>query len=165
MSSCGFEYTYALDDMQVCSACQFTWNPNEVKKKMLKDILMLMALELFDGDDVIVIKDLRFKGSSDVIKQGTKAQNIKLVDKDRDIECRVPGFGFISLKTEIVKSIRVNLLTNKRTGWSFLFYDLMYLKLSSCNSRILYTPLLVISTPFINLERSTSRLSIALLHR
>jgi len=103
--SCGFEYTYALDDMQVCSACQFTWNPNEVKEENVKKYFDAHGTELFDGDDVIVIKDLRFKGSSDVIKQGTKAQNIKLVDKDHDIECRVLGFGFISLKTEFVKKV------------------------------------------------------------
>ena len=103
--SCGFEYTYTEDNMQVCSACQFTWDPNVVKEEKTKKYFDAHGTELNDGDDVIVIKDLRFKGSSDVIKQGTKASNIKLVDKDHDIECRVPEFGFISLKTEFVKKV------------------------------------------------------------
>ena len=101
--SCGFEYTYEQDGMQVCSACQFQWNPNEKKLENVKRYFDAHGTELFDGDDVIVIKDLKFKGSSEVIKQGTKATNITLVDKDHDIECRVPGHGAISLKTEFVK--------------------------------------------------------------
>lgn len=101
--SCNFEYTYEDGEDLVCSACQFRWNPNEYVDPSQKRYYDVYGTELFDGDDVIVIKDLRFKGSSDVIKQGTKVTNIKLVDSDHDIDCRVPGFGNISLKTEFVK--------------------------------------------------------------
>lgn len=101
--SCNFEYTYEDNNMMVCSACQFTWDPNEVKKDEGPRYFDAHGTELFDGDDVIVIKDLKFRGSSDVIKQGTKVTNIKLVQGDHDIDCRVPGFGNISLKTEFVK--------------------------------------------------------------
>lgn len=101
--SCGFEYYYEEGDHLVCSACQFKWNPEELAKANQKRYFDAHGTELFDGDDVILIKDLRFKGSSDIIKQGTKVTNIKLVDSDHDIDCRVPGFGNISLKTEFVK--------------------------------------------------------------
>lgn len=105
--SCGFEYTYKEDDYHVCSACQFKWK-DEVKEKEspVKVYRDAHGTELVDGDTVFVIKDLRLKGSKDVIKQGTKVENIKLVDPSgdgHDINCRVPGFGNMSLKTEFVK--------------------------------------------------------------
>jgi len=58
---------------------------------------------LQDGDTVIVIKDLKPKGSGGVIKQGTKVRNIRLVDSDHDIDCKIEGFGAMSLKSEFVK--------------------------------------------------------------
>ena len=60
---------------------------------------------LQDGDTVTVIKDLKPKGSSGVIKQGTKVKNIRLVDADHDIDCKIDGFGAMSLKTEFVKKV------------------------------------------------------------
>jgi protein PhnA len=60
---------------------------------------------LSDGDTVSVIKDLKVKGTSSVIKIGTKAKNIRLIDGDHDIECKLEGFGAMKLKSEFVKKI------------------------------------------------------------
>ena len=60
---------------------------------------------LQDGDSVVVIKDLKLKGSSKVIKMGTKVKNIRLVDSDHDIDCKIDGIGAMSLKTEFVKKV------------------------------------------------------------
>lgn len=60
---------------------------------------------LSDGDTVTVIKDLKLKGSSSVVKVGTKIRGIRLVDGDHDIDCRVPGFGQIGLKSQFVKKV------------------------------------------------------------
>ncbi len=60
---------------------------------------------LEDGDSVHVIKDLKVKGSSSVIKVGTKVKNIRLVDGDHDIDCKVPGIGAMKLKSEFVKKV------------------------------------------------------------
>jgi protein PhnA len=59
--------------------------------------------ELKDGDSVTVIKDLKVKGSSSVVKVGTKVRNIRLVDGDHDIDCRIEGIGAMGLKSEFVK--------------------------------------------------------------
>jgi protein PhnA len=58
---------------------------------------------LADGDSVVVIKDLKIKGSSSVVKVGTKVKNIRLVDGDHDIDCKVPGVGAMGLKSEFVR--------------------------------------------------------------
>lgn len=101
--SCGFEYTYEEDGLLVCAACQYRWNPKELNVSNEKVYTDAYGTSLEDGDTVIVIKDLKIKGSSSVVKQGTKVTNIKLVDSDHDIDCRIPGIGAMSLKTEFVK--------------------------------------------------------------
>ena len=58
---------------------------------------------LQDGDTVTVVKDLKVKGSSSVVKVGTKVKNIRLIDGDHDIDCKIDGFGPMQLKTEFVK--------------------------------------------------------------
>lgn len=98
--SCGFEYTYEEDGFLVCSACQFKFSADAVEEKYVLDA---NGNKLVDGDDVIVIKDLKVKGSSQPLKQGTKVTNIKIVDGDHNIDCRIPGFGNMSLKSEFVK--------------------------------------------------------------
>lgn len=60
---------------------------------------------LADGDSVVVIKDLKIKGSSSVVKVGTKVKNIRLVDGDHDIDCKVPGVGAMGLKSEFVRKV------------------------------------------------------------
>ena len=61
--------------------------------------------ELKDGDTVTVIKDLKVKGSSSTVKVGTKVKNIRLVDGDHDIDCRIEGIGAMGLKSEFVKKV------------------------------------------------------------
>lgn len=101
--SCGFEYTYEDDGYLVCSSCQFKWKAEDYSnEKVYKDAYGNI---LQDGDDVMVIKNLKVKGSSETLKQGTKVTNIKLVDSDHDIDCKIPGFGNMSLKSEFVKKI------------------------------------------------------------
>ncbi|VEU80904.1 zinc ribbon domain-containing protein YjdM [Haploplasma axanthum] len=97
--SCGFEYTYEEDNMIVCSACQYKWE----KESDVKSVLDANGNKLYDGDSVIIIKDLKVKGSSDSLKQGTKVNSIRIVDGDHNIDCRIPGFGNMSLKSEFVK--------------------------------------------------------------
>lgn len=102
--SCGFEYTYEEGDMLVCSACQFKWEKNPEKF-----IIDANGNKLFDGDSVIVIKDLKVRGSANPIKQGTKIDNIKIQDPElnafHNISCRVEGFGQMDLKSEFVKKV------------------------------------------------------------
>lgn len=102
--SCGFEYTYDENEYTVCSACQYRWL-TEAKEVAEEENFVLDANgnKLVDGDDVIVIKDLKVKGSSNPLKQGTKVTNIKIVNSDHNIDCRIPGFGNMALKSEFVK--------------------------------------------------------------
>lgn len=95
--SCNFEYTYMEDDFYVCSACGFKFKEEE------NYILDANGNKLVDGDDVITIKDLKVKGSGQPLKQGTKVTNIKIVSGDHNIDCRIQGFGNMSLKSEFVK--------------------------------------------------------------
>src|SRR5690554_1660251 len=97
--SCGFEYYYEDEGKFVCSACQFKWDGSEEEEFVLD----ANGNKLFNGDDVIIIKDLKVKGSSTPLKQGTKVTNIKIVDGDHNIDCRIPSFGNMSLKSEFVK--------------------------------------------------------------
>lgn len=103
---CNSEYVYQDRNLFVCPECGHEWSSQVVEtevvstKKVYKDA---HGTELNDGDDIIVIKDLKVKGSSDVVKQGTKVKNIKLVDSDHDIDCKIDGIGQMSLKTEFVK--------------------------------------------------------------
>ena len=101
--SCGFEYTYKEDNMIVCSACQFRWEKESTKEEEEKYILDVHGNKLVDGDSVIVIKDLRVRGSSTPLKQGTKVDNIQIQDGDENISCRIDGFGRMNLKSEFVK--------------------------------------------------------------
>jgi protein PhnA len=71
-------------------------------KKIVKDA---NGNVLNDGDTVTVIKDLKVKGSSSVIKIGTKVKNIRLVDGDHDIDCKIDDFGAMKLKSEFVKKV------------------------------------------------------------
>ena len=104
---CGSEYVYQDRALYVCPECAYEWSGESVEtavekisEKVYKDA---HGTILNDGDDIIVIKDLKIKGSSDVVKQGTKVKNIKLVDADHDIDCKVDGIGPMNLKTEFVK--------------------------------------------------------------
>jgi protein PhnA len=103
---CNSEYTYEDGMMLICPECGHEWNPNvdtaAEEGLVVKDS---NGNILKDGDSVSVIKDLKVKGSSAPIKQGTKVKNIKLVDGDHNIDCKIDGFGAMSLKSEFVKKI------------------------------------------------------------
>ena len=102
---CGSEYTYEDREMFVCPECAHEWSMNAVEEsaddaKIIKDA---NGNVLQDGDTVTVIKDLKVKGSSLVVKVGAKAKNIRLVDGDHDIDCKIDGIGAMKLKSEFVK--------------------------------------------------------------
>lgn len=103
---CNSEYTYEDGMMLVCPECGHEWNPN-VEKEAEEGLVVKDSNGniLKDGDTVTVIKDLKVKGASGPIKQGTKVKNIKLVDGDHNIDCKIDGFGAMSLKSEFVKKI------------------------------------------------------------
>lgn len=99
---CQSEYTYEDGIMIVCPECAYEWSPGQVEEDVVKDS---NGNILNDGDTVTVIKDLKVKGSSSVVKRGTRVKNIKLVEGDHDIDCKIDGFGQMSLKSEFVKKL------------------------------------------------------------
>ncbi len=102
---CGSEYTYEDGDMYICPECAHEWSPN-ADANQSEDGLIVKDSNgtlLQDGDSVTVIKDLKVKGSSSVVKVGTKVKNIRLVEGDHDIDCKIDGIGAMKLKSEFVK--------------------------------------------------------------
>lgn len=102
---CGSVYTY-LDGVQyVCPECAHEWSPPPAGGEGEAGPVVRDAhgTILNDGDTVVVIKDLKIKGSSAVLKQGTRVKNIRLVAGDHDIDCRIPGIGAMGLKSEFVR--------------------------------------------------------------
>jgi protein PhnA len=102
---CGSEFTYEDGAMLVCPECAHEWSADAPAAeaegaKVVKDAV---GNVLQDGDTVTVIKDLKVKGSSLVVKVGTKVKNIRLVDGDHDIDCKIDGVGAMGLKSEFVK--------------------------------------------------------------
>lgn len=107
---CSSENIYQDGNMWVCPECTHEWNPHssakmeetEAQDQGVKDAHGNL---LADGDSVIVIKDLKVKGSSSVVKVGTKVKNIRLVDSadGHNIACKIDGFGSMNLKSEFVK--------------------------------------------------------------
>ena len=101
---CKSEYTYEMDAMLVCPECAHEWNPEEEKEEafVVKDS---NGNILQNGDSVVTIKTLPVKGSAQSIKAGTKVRNIRLVDSDHNIDCKIDGFGAMALKSEFVKKV------------------------------------------------------------
>lgn len=101
---CSSEYTYDDGLLFVCPECGHEWTTEQENEEqtVIKDA---NGNVLNDGDTVTVIKDLKVKGSSSVIKQGTKVKNIRLIDGDHDIDCKIDGFGAMQLKSEFVKKV------------------------------------------------------------
>lgn len=107
---CNSTYTYEDGLLYVCPECAHEWaiipealkNEEQDDQKIVRDAVGNI---LNDGDSVTVIKDLKVKGSSAVVKVGTKARNIKLVEGDHDIDCKVDGLGEMKLKSQFVKKI------------------------------------------------------------
>lgn len=103
---CNSEYTYEDGAMYVCPECANEWPQHaEEAAEEVKVIRDAVGNELKDGDTVTVIKDLKVKGSSLVVKIGTKVKNIRLVDGDHDIDCKIDGIGAMGLKSEFVKKV------------------------------------------------------------
>lgn len=102
---CGSEYTYEDRSMCVCPECAHEWSLNESNDESENELQIKDSNGnlLQDGDTVTVIKDLKVKGSSLVVKVGTKVKNIRLVDSDHDIDCKIDGIGAMKLKSEFVK--------------------------------------------------------------
>lgn len=102
---CNSEYTYEDGSMFVCPECAHEWSQqaeNTEEQQIVKDA---NGNILSDGDAVTVIKDLKVKGSSSTLKQGTKVKSIRLVEGDHNIDCKIDGFGAMKLKSEFVKKI------------------------------------------------------------
>ncbi len=101
---CGSEYVYEDGELYVCPECGYEFGKGDLESEeeglVVKDA---HGNRLSDGDDVIVIKDLKIKGSSSTIKGGTKVKNIRLCEGDHNIDCKVPGIGAMKLKSEFVK--------------------------------------------------------------
>jgi protein PhnA len=103
---CQSVYVYEDGTMLICPECAHEWMPGqETAGEDVKVVRDANGTELKDGDTVTVIKDLKIKGSSSVVKVGTKVKNIRLVDGDHDIDCKVPGVGQMGLKSEFVKKV------------------------------------------------------------
>jgi len=101
---CASEYTYEDGAQLVCPECGHEWSLTEQAEAAEgREIRDSVGNPLADGDTVTVIKDLKVKGSSLVVKVGTKVKNIRLVDGDHDIDCRIDGIGAMKLKSEFVK--------------------------------------------------------------
>jgi len=105
--TCHSAYTYEDGANLVCPECGHEW-PAKADAGSAETARVWRDASgnlLQDGDTVTVIKDLKPKGSGGVIKQGTKVKNIRLVDADHDIDCKIDGFGAMSLKTEFVRKV------------------------------------------------------------
>jgi protein PhnA len=102
---CGSEFTYEDGNMYICPECGHEWGAESAaedhdNERIVKDAY---GNVLKEGDSITVIKDLKVKGSSEVIKVGTKVKNIRLVEGDHDIDCKIEGIGAMKLKSEFVK--------------------------------------------------------------
>lgn len=108
---CGSAYVYEDGPLYVCPECAHEWGreaaggAGEGDGDGAKTVRDANGAELKDGDTVTVIKDLKVRGSSSVVKVGTKVKNIRLVDGDHDIDCKIPGIGQMGLKSEFVKKV------------------------------------------------------------
>ena len=105
--ACASALTYDDGSQYVCPECGHEWSKiastgaGEHKQEVRDSVGNVLA----DGDSVTVIKDLKVKGSSSVVKVGTKVKGIRLVEGDHDIDCRIDGIGAMKLKSEFVKKV------------------------------------------------------------
>ncbi|MDQ0230880.1 zinc ribbon domain-containing protein YjdM [Metabacillus malikii] len=103
---CQSQYTYEDGSLIVCPECSYEWNIDSQEGaddfEIVKDA---NGNTLEDGDNISIIKDLKVKGSSSILKQGTKVKGIRLVEGDHNIDCKIDGFGAMKLKSEFVKKL------------------------------------------------------------
>jgi protein PhnA len=105
---CQSALTYQDGNLYICPECGHEWSTTAATEVSAPEGFVVRDANgtvLQDGDTVTVIKDLRAKGSSDVVKVGTKIKGIRLVDSDHNIDCKVPGIGPMGLKSEFVKKV------------------------------------------------------------
>ncbi|CAM2791724.1 hypothetical protein SAG0136_05130 [Streptococcus agalactiae LMG 14747] len=104
-SKCQSEYVYEDGLLLVCPECAYEWSPEDVVEEEGLVVKDSNGTVLSDGDSVTVIKDLKVKGAPKDIKKGTRVKNIRLVEGDHNIDCKIDGFGAMSLKSEFVKKL------------------------------------------------------------
>ena len=104
---CGSEYAYEDRNLFACPDCGHEWAQSGAEEgegvdaeRVVKDA---HGNRLADGDSISIVKDLKVKGASSALKVGTKVKNIRLVEGDHNIDCKIPGFGAMRLKSEFVK--------------------------------------------------------------
>ena len=106
---CGSAFTYEDRELYVCPECAHEWACESTQGASVESAENGSSISdvngnlLADGDTVTVIKDLKVKGSSSVVKVGTKVKNIRLVEGDHDIDCKIDGIGAMKLKSQFVK--------------------------------------------------------------
>ncbi len=106
--NCQSAYTYEDQLMLICPECAHEWNRDLIvtDSPVVEPIVLdANGTPLSDGDSVVVIKDLKVKGASSTLKIGTKVKSIRLVEGDHNIDCKIPGFGDMKLKSEFVKRV------------------------------------------------------------
>ena len=107
---CAFEYPYEDGDKYVCPECTHEWSLQVAAAPAAEEDLGLVVKDangtvLQDGDSVTIIKDLKVKGASAGLKVGTKVKNIRLVEGDHNIDCKIDGIGAMKLKSEFVRKV------------------------------------------------------------
>ena len=102
---CNSEYAYKDGHLFMCPECGYEWeNESKIESTENENIVKdANGNVLKDGDTVSVVKDLKIKGTSSVVKVGTKVKNIRLVEGDHDIDCKIEGVGAMQLKSKFVK--------------------------------------------------------------
>ena len=103
--SCGSAFAYEDGPLLICPECAHEWTSavsaeSSAAANVIRDA---NGNALADGDTVTLVKDLKVKGSSQVLKVGTRVKNIRLVGGDHDIDCKIDGFGAMKLKSEFVR--------------------------------------------------------------
>ena len=102
---CQYEFTYEEGDKFVCPDCGNRWNAVVEMAPAEEGFVVRDANGniLADGDSVVMVKELKVKGAPSPLKAGTKVKNIRLVDSDHNIDCKIDGFGAMALKSEFVR--------------------------------------------------------------
>ena len=103
---CNSSFTYEDGSMLVCPECAHEWSRGDAAAASDDTGLVVCDANgnrLADGDTVTIVKDLKVKGASTSLKVGTKVKNIRLVEGDHNIDCKIDGFGAMKLKSEFVK--------------------------------------------------------------
>ncbi len=102
---CNSEYTYEDRSLLICPECAHEWTPSTEADDIEFTVKDANGATLRSGDDVTIIKDLKVKGSSSVVKVGTKIKNIRLVESaiDHNIDCKIPGVGALKITPMYVK--------------------------------------------------------------